>query len=228
MRLTFDSFFYLYKPKDIVSGDFYWFHDFGDVVVCAVGDCTGHGVPGALMSVICVTQINKHVKSDSVKTPQDALRLINDGIVETLKQQIVNVNSYDGMDIAMCAYNKKTGVLDYSGAFRPLIIVRDKKLIEYAPNRFSLGGEFIDAKKYKGHTIQLKPNDCVYMFTDGYPDQFGGPKGKKYMAKRFKQLLIDISDKTFEEQQSILEHNFTDWKMDNEQVDDILVMGFKV
>lgn len=228
IRYTFDSFFYLYKPKDIVSGDFYWFHDFGELVVCAVGDCTGHGVPGALMSVICVTQINKHVKSDAVKSPEHALNLINDGIVDTLKQQEVNVNSYDGMDIAMCAYNKKTKVLDYSGAYRPLIIVRNKKLLEYAPNRFSLGGEIIDSKKYIGHSIQLESNDCVYMFTDGYPDQFGGPKGKKYMSKRFKKLLVDISDKSFPDQREILENSFKDWMLDNEQVDDILVMGFKV
>ena len=228
MRYAFDSFFHLYKPKDIVSGDFYWFHDFGEMIVCAVGDCTGHGVPGALMSVICVTQINKHVKSDAVQAPEHALQLINNGIVETLRQQVVNVNSYDGMDIAMCAYNKKTGELNYAGAYRPLIIVRNKKLMEYSPNRFSLGGEILPKSKYKGHTINLKPNDCVYMFTDGYPDQFGGPKGKKYMTKRFKQLLVEISELPFEKQREKLETNFREWRQNHEQVDDILVMGFKV
>jgi serine phosphatase RsbU (regulator of sigma subunit) len=227
MRTSFDSFFYIYQPKDIVSGDFYWFHDFGDTVVCAVGDCTGHGVPGALMSVICVSQINKHVKSDSVKSPEHALNLINDGIVETLKQQEVNVNSYDGMDIAMCAYNKKTGVLNYAGAYRPLIIVRNKELLEFAPNRFSLGGEIMPSEEYIGHHIELQPTDCVYMFTDGYPDQFGGPRNKKYLSKRFKELLVEISHLSFEEQQKVLEDRFINWKKDNEQVDDILVMGFK-
>lgn len=225
---SFDSFFYLYKPKDIVSGDFYWFHDFGNVVVSAVGDCTGHGVPGALMSVICVTQINKHVKSDSVQNPARALKLINDGIVETLKQHAVNVNSYDGMDIAMCSYNKETGILEYSGAFRPLIVINNKKLTEYDPNRFSLGGDIIDQKKFKQHQIQLLPNDRVYMYTDGYADQFGGPDNKKYLTKRFKEMLTDISHLSFEKQREILEKNFNDWRQDHEQVDDILVMGFKV
>lgn len=228
IRYTFDSFFYLYKPKDIVSGDFYWFHDFGDVVISAVGDCTGHGVPGALMSVICVTQINKHVKSDSVKSPAQALKLINDGIVETLKQHAVNVNSYDGMDIAMCAYYKKTGELHYSGAFRPLIIITGNNLREYEANRFSLGGDIIEQDNFSEHRIQLLPNDCVYMFTDGYPDQFGGPNGKKYLSKRFKTLLLEISKQPFDEQRRILEFTFNDWMQDNEQVDDILVMGFRI
>ncbi len=228
IRYTFDSFFYLYKPKDIVSGDFYWFHDFGDIVISAVGDCTGHGVPGALMSVICVTQINKHVKSDSVKSPAQALKLINDGIVETLKQHAVNVNSYDGMDIAMCAYYKKTGELHYSGAFRPLIIITGNNLREYEANRFSLGGDIIEQDNFSEHRIQLQPNDCVYMFTDGYPDQFGGPNGKKYLSKRFKTLLLEISKQPFDEQRRILESNFSDWMQDNEQVDDILVMGFRI
>lgn len=227
MKASFESLFCFYKPKDIVSGDFYWLHDFGEIVVCAVGDCTGHGVPGALMSVICNGQINKHVKSDSVKTPAQALNLINDGIVETLKQQEINVDSSDGMDIAMCAYNKKTGILNYSGAFRPLVIIRDQELIEYAANRFSLGGQIMEPSSYIYHTIQLEPTDYVYMFTDGYPDQFGGPKGKKFLSKRFKQLLVDISIKTFDEQEKILESTFDAWMQDNEQVDDILVMGFK-
>ena len=222
-----ESFVY-FKPKDIVSGDFYWFSGNDEKIIIATIDCTGHGVPGALMSVICVTQINKHVKSDAVQAPEHALQLINNGIVETLRQQVVNVNSYDGMDIAMCAYNKKTGELNYAGAYRPLIIVRNKKLMEYSPNRFSLGGEILPKSKYKGHTINLKPNDCVYMFTDGYPDQFGGPKGKKYMTKRFKQLLVEISELPFEKQREKLETNFREWRQDHEQVDDILVMGFKV
>ncbi len=227
MRASFESLFCFYKPKDIVSGDFYWLHDFGEIVVCAVGDCTGHGVPGALMSVLCNGQINKHVKSDSVKTPAEALNLINDGIVETLKQQEVNINSNDGMDIAMCAYNKKTGILNYSGAYRPLVIIRDQELIEFAPNRFSLGGQIMDPSSYIYHTIKLEPTDYVYMFTDGFSDQFGGPKGKKFLSKRFKQLLVDISIKSFDEQQEILENTFNEWMQDNEQVDDILVMGFK-
>lgn len=227
MKASFEALFCFYKPKDIVSGDFYWLHDFGDLVVCAVGDCTGHGVPGALMSVLCSSQINKHVKSDAVKTPAQALNLINNGIVDMLKQE-VDANFYDGMDIAMCAYDKKTGELNYSGAYRPLVVVRNKELIEYAPNRFSLGGHIMEPSKYIYHTISLEPQDSVYMFTDGYSDQFGGPKGKKFLSKRFKELLVEISVKSSEEQQQILESTFTDWKQDNEQVDDILVMGFKV
>ena len=228
IKNTFDSYFRLFKPKDIVSGDFYWFYDFGDVAVCAVGDCTGHGVPGALMSVICVSQINKHVKSDDVKSPEQALRLINDGIVETLNQQGVNRNSHDGMDIALCAYNKKEQVLHYAGAFRPLIIVRDKQLLEFAPNRFSLGGEIIDPSLYKGHEIKLEPDDKIYMFSDGYADQFGGPRNKKYLSKRLKQLFVEISDKPFDDQREILENKYVEWRKDNEQVDDILVMGFGI
>jgi len=228
IKNTFESYFHLFKPKDIVSGDFYWFYDFGDIAVCAVGDCTGHGVPGALMSVICVSQINKHVKSDDVKSPEQALRLINDGIVETLNQKGVNTNSHDGMDIALCAYNKKTQTLNYAGAFRPLIIVRDKELLEFAPNRFSLGGEIDHSREYKGHEIKLQFNDKIYMFSDGYADQFGGPRNKKYLSKRLKQLFVDISDKPFDHQREILENKYVEWRQDNEQVDDILVMGFGI
>lgn len=227
MKASFEAIFCFYKPKDIVSGDFYWLHDFGEIVVCAVGDCTGHGVPGALMSVLCNGQINKHVKSDAVKTPAHALNLINDGIVEALKQQELGADTSDGMDIAMCAYNKRTGELNYSGAYRPLVIVRNKELIEYAPNRFSLGGQIMKPNSYIYHTIKLEPSDCVYMFTDGYHDQFGGPKGKKFLSKRLKQLFVEISTKPFDEQEQILEHTFDEWMQDNEQVDDILVMGFK-
>jgi len=228
IRDSLNSYFYLYKPKDIVSGDFYWFYDFGEVAVCAVGDCTGHGVPGALMSVICVTQINKHVKSDSVRAPEEALNKINNGIVEILKQQNANIESHDGMDIAMVAFNKTTKVLNYAGAYRPLIVIREGKLLEFAPNRFSLGGEIIGEDKYQGHEIQLQKDDCVYMYSDGYPDQFGGERGKKFKSKKFKDLLISVSTLPLGQQKEVLEETFVTWMKDHEQVDDILVFGFKV
>ncbi|HIP32463.1 MAG TPA: hypothetical protein EYG86_06865 [Crocinitomicaceae bacterium] len=219
--------FCMYQPKDIISGDFYWLHDFDNVFVCIAADCTGHGVPGALMSMICISQINQHVLSEEVNSPENALVEINNGIVDSLKQEDSS-DSNDGMDLAICAFHKKTLQLQYSGAYHPLYIVRHGELLVFKANRLSLGGKKIESEILNGHNIQLQKDDSIYIFSDGFVDQFGGERGKKFMAKRFRELLISINNKAMEEQKNIIEKAFADWKGDLDQVDDVLVIGFKI
>lgn len=224
---TIPDHFIYYNPRDIVSGDFYWFHRFDNVLVLASADCTGHGVPGAFMSMICVQLLNQVVNESKIHSPQLALAGLDKGVKTALHQSGAD-SSTDGMDIALCEINLEKRSIQYSGAFRPLYLVRKGELIEYAANKFTIGGHIDREKKFNGHTIDLQAGDCVYLFTDGFPDQFGGPNGKKFMLRNFKKLLLDIWKLPMSEQKKKLETTFLDWKGQFEQVDDILVIGMKV
>ncbi|MGZ6539878.1 MAG: tetratricopeptide repeat protein, partial [Bacteroidia bacterium] len=220
--------FGLYMPKDIVSGDFYWFNEFNGTVYFAAADCTGHGVPGAFMSMIGIDKLNQCLIDNKVENPSDILASLNISIKKALKQNDDSSISKDGMDIALCSFNKKTKTLNYAGANRPMWILRNKEMIEYKPTKASIAGFTDNAQVYAGHSIQVEKNDIIYIFTDGFADQFGGQNKKKYMSKLFKQTLIDIHELPMSKQELKLQSIFKEWKGSLEQIDDVLVLGFKV
>lgn len=223
----FPNSFGLYKPKAVVSGDFYWFRKNGNIGMIAAADCTGHGVPGALMSMIGIDKLN-HATANNITDPGEILSFINAEIKNTLKQNEGTQISQDGMDIALCCFDFSKNSLKYAGANRPLWIIRDGKFIEYKPTKSAIGGYTSTEQKFLTNEIPLQKNDTIYIFSDGYADQFGGGKGKKLMTKNLKELLLSIQNMPILEQEKFLDEKFKSWQGDFEQVDDILVIGIKI
>lgn len=219
--------FILYKPRDVVSGDFYWFNKLEDKIIFAVVDCTGHGVPGAFMSMIGNSLLNEIVLTKKITSPSEILSHLNKGIFKVLKQG--TSESRDGMDLALCVIDKSNSTLTYAGANRELVLIRDGELLEYKPTKSAIGG-FTDVETvFAEARIPVFANDVFYMSTDGYADQFGGPKGKKLMTKNFKEFLLKIHQDSMHTQKQKLQDNILDWMSNTySQVDDILVTGFKV
>lgn len=223
--------FVLYLPKDIVSGDFYWFRKKEDTVFIAAVDCTGHGVPGAFMSIIGAERLNDAAEVES--DPGKMLSLLNKGIKTSLRQSEHAESTRDGMDLALCAIDFKNYSVSYAGANRPLWIIRkDSNTIEeIKATKMAIGGLTKDDQCFDTHTLQLEQGDNIYIFTDGYMDQFGGKggkEGKKLTTKKFREILLNIQDKSMQEQQRYLNSFVEDWKGNLEQVDDILVIGVKL
>ena len=222
--------FVLYKPKDVVSGDFFWFHQKNGFCLIAAADCTGHGVPGAFMSMINMKTLNETCGFREIWKPGDILEIINPSIKKTLGTR------KDGMDIALCTIQKKNEekILYYAGANRPLWIIRKgaNEVEEIKATKTAIAGFTPDDQKFKTHEVILQAGDTFYIFSDGFADQFGGPDGKKLMTKRFKEILIKIQDMDMKAQQAFMDKTIEDWKKPNpdatyEQVDDILVIGVR-
>ena len=222
-----DSLIY-YKPKDIVSGDFYWFEHFNNSIVFAAADCTGHGVPGAMMSVICVGALNHFTKKTDVTDPETVLNFIDKEVNRSTNGGSEEQRMADGMDIALCAYNKDNNTIQFSGANRPLVLIRNNEVIVYKGNKYPIGQDIGIEKDFTGEKIQLEKNDTVYVFTDGIVDQFGGEKGKKLLFRRLKEFLLSIQPLSFSEQKEKIDFFFNQWKGEEEQVDDVLLIGIKV
>lgn len=222
---AFKDSFIFYQPRDVVSGDFYWFKKLEKSFVVAAVDCTGHGVPGALMSMIGMTMLNG-IASEDVENAGEALNQLD----AQLKLAFENseVESNDGMDLALLMINKDEQVLQFAGAQRPLFIIRDGKLLEFKSNKVSIGGYFEGIKSFDHSNILFKKGDCIYMFSDGYQDQFGGSKDKKFKIKKMKDLLLEVQDLPMIEQEAVLRQAFLDWKGETEQTDDILVIGIRL
>ena len=217
-----------YIPKDIVSGDFYWFVESDDFYFIAAVDCTGHGVPGAFMSLIGSTLLSRIVHEKKIHNPAEILKNLNKEIIESLKQNDIDSSSRDGMDIAICRFNKDFKKLIFSGAGRPLYHVRNNDLVDYKGLSFSVGGHYgLMNPEYSEIEIDLMANDMIFISSDGYVDQFN-QKGKKFSSKRMRELFSEISSLTLSEQfeQVKLAHN--NWKGEGEQIDDILVIGIRI
>ena len=235
-----------YRPKDIVSGDFYWIDELEGKVLFAAVDCTGHGVPGAMMSVIGLKSLNQATQDKKLSTPADILRHLDEEVNDTLRQSYDPNAVKDGMDLALCSLDYKTLTLQYAGVFNSLWILRKNisstynvtsnrevfygsGLLELKPDKCFIGNNKDGiSDEFTNHTIQLQKDDCIYIYTDGYADQFGGPKGKKFKYNQFKDLLINSADLPIEEQYNVLNKAFMDWKGSQEQVDDVLVIGVKI
>jgi len=222
---SFNDYFVLFKPKEQVSGDFYYLKKFNDFVIFAVADCTGHGVSGGFLTMLAITNLNDIVSKRSIKNPAQALNLLRDKIKKTYKT--FGSENKNGLDIALCALNTKNNILHYSGAFNPLWIIRNNELIEYKATRNPIGF-YPNEVDFEYHEIQLQKNDSLFIFSDGYVDQFGGDNDKKFTAKRFKQLLLSNSHLPMYEQKNILEETFNKWKGNAEQTDDVVVIGVSV
>ncbi len=220
--------FILYKPKAIVSGDFYWGVKKQNKIIVAAGDCTGHGVPGAFMSMLGHAFLEEIVNTREIENAAMILNLLRDEIINTLKQKGLTGEARDGMDISLCILDMKAGKLDYAGANNPLYIIRDSKMMKYQADRMPIGIHFISFTPFTNQTIEIKKDDYLYLFSDGYADQFGGPRGKKFMYKPFQDLLLRNHDKPMELQKEILDNTFEKWKGDRDQVDDVMVIGMKI
>lgn len=216
--------FILFKPKDVVSGDFYWLEAVNDHIIFAVADCTGHGVPGAMVSVVCSNALNRTVKEFNIIKPSEILDKVRALVIETFEKSTEDVK--DGMDIAICSLNIKTKSLEYAGANNPLWILKkeSEEIEEIKANKQPIG-VYHDFAPFTNHKISLNEGDSIYLFSDGYADQFGGDKGKKLKYKPFKDLLIKSSKLELSKQKEILLEEFEKWKGDIEQVDDVCVMG---
>lgn len=221
----FPKSFVLYTPKDIVAGDFYWVHSLPDYFLFAAADCTGHGVPGAMVSVVCNNGLNRSVREYGLKSPDAILNKTREIVLDEFKKSMEKVN--DGMDISLCAIDLKTRMLKFSGAYNPAYIIRNKALVEIKGDKQPVG---LYEKKFPFnlHEFQLQKEDMIYVFTDGFADQFGGPKGKKFKYKAFKELLIELSDSPAHVQKQELEERLLNWRGKIDQVDDVCIIGVKI
>ncbi|MCK5537514.1 MAG: SpoIIE family protein phosphatase [Bacteroidales bacterium] len=222
IKANLDEFFLLFIPRDQVSGDFYYINKVDNTLILAVGDCTGHGVPGAFLSVLSVTYLHEIVRNQNVKNPADALEELRNRIKSTFQIK----KNKDGLDIALCAINLDTNILEYSGAYNPLIIMRDNNLLEYKATNNPIG-HYPNEKPFKLHKVELLNNDRIYLFSDGFIDQFGGDKNRKFMRGHFYQVLKELNDVPMNEQSNVLNEIFTKWKYGRVQLDDVTIMGIQ-
>ncbi len=223
-KQLFGDFFIFYKPKQIVSGDFYYLKNVSGMTILAVADCTGHGVPGAFLSLLSISFLNEIIRKKEITTAAHVLEDLREGIKTSLHQNGSFGETNDGLDIALCVIEKERKNLQYAGAFNPLFIIRNKEFIELKATRNPIG-IYHNEENFKNHTLPLQNNDKLYLFSDGYADQIGGKNNTRFFKRRFKSLLIDISPLSMQEQKQKIEQNFVNWKKDNEQIDDVLVVG---
>lgn len=223
----FPDSFVFYRPRNIVSGDFYWFKIAGNKKMFAAVDCTGHGVPGAFMSLVGYNVLNQVTKVFT--QPAQVLNNLNRLSAETLRANGVgDDNLTDGMDLALVSIDEKTNTLEFAGAHNPIFIVRGDEFFQLQPDKMAIGAFEYGEFNFANHSFELKDGDMIYAFSDGYADQFGGPKDKKFMKKRLRELLIEISSMPdLNQQKSVLRERFFEWKMSNDQVDDILIIGVR-
>jgi serine phosphatase RsbU (regulator of sigma subunit) len=246
----FPKSFIYYKPKDIISGDFYWLETSESVglkalenegelvsptpqspslIFFAVADCTGHGVPGAMVSVVCNNALNSCIKEFKLTDPGEILNKTRAIVAEQFNESTASSYIRDGMDIALCAFDPITKIIKYAGAYNPLWVFRNgtQQLEEFKATRQTVGK--VDGEtSFKTHTVKVQSGDHIYLFSDGFSDQFGGEKGKKMKSKLFKELLHSISNQSMEEQRNIIDNHFENWRGDHEQVDDVCVMGIRI
>ncbi len=226
-RETFSDYFIFYKPRDIVGGDFYWAKQRGDEIFVLAADCTGHGVPGGFVSMLGISLLNEVFRRKDVHTAAHVLDALRTEIKQALKQTENNV-SKDGMDAALCIINTKTLMMQYSGAYNPVYLCRNNEIIQAKPDKQPIGIHLKETP-FTNTEFQLQSNDIIYLFSDGYVDQFGGNSGNKFLAKRFKELLLSICQKEMAEQKEILDETLAEWMgTEYSAVDDILVMGIKI
>ncbi len=219
--------FTLFMSKEIVSGDFYWVDESDDKIFVAAVDCTGHGVPGAFMSIIGL-DILRNTLAKGINTPSEILDELNKGVANIFKRDGFDNDLKDGMDISIIAIHKTKNIIEYAGAINQLFLIRNDHIHEYKANRFSISPINLGFGKYTNHVIEVKDNDMIYLFSDGYVDQFGGPDEKKFKYRRFRHLLLNNYHRPLDEQKGVLKRVINTWRGQLEQIDDILVMGIRI
>ncbi len=225
-RRYFNESFIFFRPKDIVSGDFYWIGEKGGRIFIVAADCTGHGVPGALMSVIGTNLINKAINEDNIESPSAILAVLNKALENTFSgEKNIGTIIRDGMDIGICRIDIPKRKMVFAGAFFPLYMIRDGSLTEIKGDKIIIGLN-PDEKQYTDQELDIREGDIFYIFSDGFVDQFGGADDKKFMYRRFKYLLTRIHTFSVDDQKSILDEEVRSWMGNNVQVDDIMVIGF--
>jgi PAS domain S-box-containing protein len=228
MDEVFDSYFVNFKPKDVVSGDFYWFNQVVDKAFVAVVDCTGHGVPGAFMSLIGYNLLNQIVIQKGIHEPGQILTELHNQVRATLKQDAADSKSRDGMDVCLVAVCKYVNKFEYAGANRPLLILKGDEIIEIKPTKYAIGGEQMDEERtYQNHEFKYEPGDTIYMFSDGFVDQFGGPEFKKFSTKRLKEIILANRHESLSTQRALFNIVWKDWKGDDEQTDDATMIAIR-
>ncbi len=230
IKQSFPDSFMFYLPRDIVSGDFPWMFEKDDDVYIAAIDCTGHGVPGAMLSLIGYFIMNQILSQPGVLTPGEILTQLHKGVQQTLRQDKEGASARDGMDVALCKVNYKEMELQFSGAHRPLYLVRDGELIETKGTRSAIGGipkEGRPEPTFENHVFKLQKNDCIYFFSDGLPDQFGGPEGRKYFPKRIKNHIIVNKDMPMNQMYNLFKKDYQEWLGDETPIDDVLLIGIR-
>jgi len=222
--------FILYLPRDIVSGDYYWMIDKGGRIICVTADCTGHGVPGAMMSMMGMSYLNEITSKEELLHSDEILNQLRSKIVDSLRQKGVQGESQDGMDLALYIVDMDHKMLEYSGAQIPLYLFRDQELMVTKADKMPIGISSKLSSPFTRHVIKLQEGDVLYTFSDGYQDQFGGPRNKKFMIRQLRELLYDIHTRPMRQQKNLLLKRLNDWKAESncEQVDDITVLGIKI
>jgi two-component system, sensor histidine kinase LadS len=220
--------FILFKPKEVVSGDFYWGKRKNTKIIIAAGDCTGHGVPGAFMSMLGHAFLDEIINTVDANNAAEILDHLRIEVIRTMKQKGKRGEAKDGMDMVLCIIDKKAGQLMYSGANNPLYLIRDNNLIKIEADKMPIGIHDTSDVPFTNQIIEIRKGDIFYLFSDGFADQFGGPNGKKFMYKAFQELLIQNHAEPMEQQKEILDVTFERWKGEKEQIDDVMVIGLRI
>lgn len=215
-----DDYFILFEPKDQVSGDFYYLNKTENKISFTVADCTGHGVPGGFLTALSISYLHEIIRRNDIDRPAQALELLRNRFIE------LGLGMHFGLDMALCMIDTQTNVMHYSGAFNSLIIIRDNELIEFKGDKIPVSFYFIE-ENFSNQEIKLKNNDLIYLFSDGYKDQFGGERNRKFSSKRFKDLLFEIHEKPMCLQKEILRNTLSNWKKGLDQLDDITILSIK-
>lgn len=226
LKELFKDFFVIFKPKDIVSGDFYWVRQVGEKTIVIAADCTGHGVPGAFMSMFGVAFLNEIIDKENITNPAKILNRLREKIIHSLNQDN-DTDMKDGMDMSIVTINRSNNRIEYSGANNPVYVIRNEELLNLKSDRMPVSVH-IKMDDFTNHEIEMYPDDQIYLFSDGFADQFGGPKNKTFKHKTFKKLLLENAQKSMQEQKNAINESFEDWKGECDQVDDIVIIGLKI
>ncbi|MBN1252294.1 MAG: SpoIIE family protein phosphatase [Bacteroidales bacterium] len=227
-KSVIEEHFILFLPRNVVSGDFYWYHELDDYIIITAVDCTGHGVPGAFMSMIGVTFLNEIIIEKNIIDAGQILNMMRDRVINALDQKNKTSVTHDGMDMAISVIEKSTKKMQFAGAFNPMICIRNNEVLEIKGDRMPIGIYAKMDNNFKTHYFDLQSDDRIYLFSDGYQDQFGGSDGRKFLIKNFRHLLVEINKFPMSEQKEVLDLTFSNWKGEFAQVDDILVIGLKI
>lgn len=222
------DYFILYKPCNIVSGDFYWLHSNNDFEVIAAVDCTGHGVPGGFMSMLSYSLLNDVVQNSEIISASSILNNLKEKLKQSLNQDQSSDSQLDGLDIALCLIDKKKNTIQFAGAYMPVTVVRNDELIHYKGDKMPIGRYVKEIPSFTNHEISIQDGDTYYLYSDGYQDQMGGDENTRFLSKNLRKMLLEIEGLPFAEQKDILDKTFVEWKGNNDQMDDIMIIGFKL